>query len=682
MAECREHVHHEHDVRRDDPYAWLRDREDPATVAYLEAENAHTAAVLAPVASLRDRLYEEMLSRIKQTDVSVPFAWGPFLYYSRTEEGKAYRIVCRRPREAGEPGPQPDAAEQVIIDGNALAEGRAYFRLADYELDPAHERLATLVDTTGDERHVLEILDLRTGERLPERIENVSDDVVWSADGRMLLYVELDESMRPYRVMRHVLGTSPEDDVVVHHEEDDAFYVGLGATRSRRYGVISLDSRITSEVRLWPLDRPEDEPFVVAPRTEGVEYSVSHHGERLLIVTNEDAVNFKIMEAPVDRPGREHWSEFLAHRPEVKIDDVHAFAEHLVIAKRERGLPVLAVVPTAGGPTHDIEMPEPVYDVWLGTNLEWTTQTLRFGYTSLVTPYSVYDYDMGTRERRLRKQAEVRGYDPSRFVCDRIEVRAKDGTSVPVSLVHRADLDRSRPQPMLLIGYGAYGHSYDPSFSSSRVSMLERGMIVAIAHVRGGGELGRPWYEAGRLEHKPNTFSDFIDCAEALVEQGATEPARLAIRGGSAGGLLIGAVVNERPELFGAAVADVPFVDVLSTMLDSSLPLTVIEYDEWGDPNHREHYDIMARYSPYDNVRAQDYPPMLVLAGLSDPRVGYWEPAKWVAKLRATATGDATLLLHTNMDAGHGGASGRYEALRESTRWYAFVLQRLGLAEA
>jgi len=661
---------------------WLRDRNDPATRAYLAAENAYTEAMLAPSEALRQRLYDEMLERIEQSDHTVPFPWGPFLYYSRTEEGLAYARVCRRPREAGPPGSSPDAAEQVLVDCNAWAEGRAYFELADYELDPSHRFLATLVDPRGDEQHVLEVLDLSTGQRLPDRIEGVSDDVVWSADGRMLFYVRLDETMRPYRVMRHELGTPTEDDVLVHHEPDEAFYVGLGTTRSRRFLVMMLDSRVTSEVRLWPAAHPTDVPWVVAPRREGVEYSVTHHGDRLLVVTNEDATDFKVMAVPLGNPARENWVEHLPHCPGVKIDAVHAFAHHLVVAKREQGLPVLAVESLDDGARHDIALPESVYDVWLGTNLEWDTRSLRIGYTSLVTPHSVFDYHMDTRRLRRLKQVKVRGYDPSRYRCERIEARAADGTAVPVSLVYRADLDRSRPQPTLLIGYGAYGHANDPTFSSGRVSLLERGMIVAIAHVRGGGEMGRPWYEAGRLRHKPNTFSDFIACAEMLVERGMTEPRRLAIRGASAGGLLVGAVLNARPDLFGAAVADVPFVDVLTTMFDATLPLTVLEYDEWGDPNDHEGYEVIVSYSPYDNVRAQAYPPMLVLAGLSDPRVGYWEPAKWVAKLRATATGSAPLLLHTNMEAGHGGASDRYEALWESARWYAFVLDQLDAAAA
>lgn len=674
-------MHREHGRERPDPYAWLRDREDPATRAYLEAENAHTRAVLAPTEGRQRRLYDEMLGRIKQTDHSVPFAWGPFLYYSRTEEGKSYRVLCRRPREAGEPGPQPDDAEQILVDQNARAEGRAFYSLGDYEPDPAHARLATLTDTVGDERYVLEVTCLRTGEPLALRIEGVGRDVAWSADGRFLFYVRLDPSMRPYQVMRHALGTSPEHDVLVHHETDEAFYVGLGVSRSRRFVVMGLHSQVTSEVRLLPADRPEDDFWVVAPRRRGIEYSVAHHGERLLVVTNEDAQNFRVMEASLARPQREHWVERIPHRPEVKIDAVHAFAGHLVVARRERGLPVLGVEDLGSGQRHDIELPEPVYDVWLGTNLEWEAQTLRLGYTSLVTPHSVYDYEIDARVLRLRKQTEVRDYDASRFCCDRVEADAPDGTKIPVSLVHRADLDRRRPQPTVLVGYGAYGYPNDPGFSSSRVSLLERGMIYAVAHVRGGGELGRPWYEAGKLQHKPNTFADFVACAQMLVDEGYTEPAKLAIRGASAGGLLIGAVLNERPELFGAAVADVPFVDMLSTMLDDRLPLTVVEYDEWGDPNDRSSYEVMASYSPYDNVRAQPYPPLLVLAGLSDPRVGYWEPAKWVARLRATATGEAPLLLHTNMDAGHGGASGRYDALRETARWYAFVLEQLGVAE-
>ncbi len=680
-AERRLHVHREHGDERHDPYHWLRDRDDPATRAYLAAENAYTEEMLKPTEWRQQRLYDEILGRVKQTDHSVPFRYGPFFYYSRTIEGKSYALRCRRSLDAGLPGEEPDEAEQVLLDENAMAEGKPYFALGEYVPSPDHALLAYLVDSTGDERYALRIKDVASGELRPEQLVDLSADVVWSADGRHLFYVRLDEASRPYQVLRHELGTPVEQDVVVHHEHDESFYVSLGQSRSRRFVMLSINSHTTSEVRLLPADEPEASPWTVAPRREGIEYGVSHHGERLLVVTNEDAVNFRAMEASLASPGREHWVELIPHRPEVKIDDVHAFADHLVIARRERGLPVLSVERLSPGERHDLELPEPVYDVWVSTNLEFETHELRFAYTSLVTPHSVYDYDMDARTRVLRKQVEVRSYDPSRYHCERIEAQAADGTLVPISLVYRADLDRSVPQPMLLTGYGAYGHPYDPSFSSSQVSLLERGMIFAIAHVRGGGELGRPWYEAGKLLDKANTFSDFITCADALIERGYTASSRLAIRGGSAGGLLVGAVVNQRPELFAAAVADVPFVDVLTTMLDPSLPLTVIEYGEWGNPQQRRSYDAIKAYSPYDNVRSQEYPAMLVLAGLSDPRVGFWEPAKWVAKLRAHKEDVEVLLLRTNMEAGHGGASGRYDALRETALWQAFVLERLGVPE-
>ncbi len=681
VASRRPHVHHEHDQPRPDPYAWLRERDDPAVTAYLEAENAYSKAMLQPSAQRREHLYQEMLARIEQTARSAPFRYGPYLYYSRTEEGKSYSVLCRRPHDAPPVGPTPDAAEQIVLDRNALAEGFKYFSLGDWEPDPSHDRIAYLTDRVGDEHYTLEVLDLCTGELLADRIEGLSSDVVWSADGKHLFYVTLDEATRPYQVFRHTVGTPVQDDVLVHHETDEAFFVGVGMSRSRRFIEITLDSKITSEVRLLAADQPTDEFWTVAPRRRGIEYTVSHHGERLYVVTNEDAVNFRVFEVQLARAQREHWVETIPHRPEIKLDAVHCFAGHLVIARRERGLPVLSVVSLSTGHEHDIEMPEPVYDTWTGTNLEFDTNVLRLIYTSLITPYSVYDYDLDSRERTLCKQIKVHGYDPSRYVSARVNAVAPDGTEIPVSLVHRADLDRSRPAPTLLLGYGAYGHSYDPSFSSTRVSLLERGMIFALAHVRGGGEMGRPWYDAGKLENKPNTFHDFIACAQMLVDQGYTRPAALAIRGGSAGGLLMGAVANLRPDLFGAVVADVPFVDALNTMLDPTLPLTVVEYDEWGNPEQREAYDLIRSYSPYDNVQAQPYPAMLVLAGLNDPRVSYWEPAKWVAKLRATKTDDNVLLLHTNMDAGHGGASGRYDALKETARWFTFVLEQLDVPD-
>ena len=685
VAERRDHVHREHDQARPDPYAWLREREDPAVEAYLRAENDYTAAVMAPTEAKQQRLYDEILGRIKQTDHGVPFRYGPFLYYSRTIEGKSYVQICRRPPEAGDPGEEADEVEQIVLDENALAEGHSYYDIGGWSLDPAHERVAYLADDSGDEHHTLHVRELATGAvidaSLTEQCTNLSTDAVWSEDGKFLFYVVLDEASRPYRVMRHRMGTPAADDVLIHEEADEAFFVGLSRTRSRRFLVMDIDSQVTSEVRMLAADEPEGQWWTVAPRKYGVEYGISHHGDRFFVLTNEDAINFRVMEARLDAPQREHWVEKIAHDPAIKLDSVECFADHLVIARRERGLPVLSVETVATGERHDIEMPEPVYNVWTSTNLQFDTQTLRFGYTSLVTPSSIFDYDLDARTRVRRKQVVVKGYDASRFVCERIEAEAADGTKVPISLVHRADLDRSQPQPTLLIGYGAYGSSYDPSFSSSRVSLLERGMIFAMAHVRGGGEGGRPWYEAGKLERKPTTFSDFVSCAQALCDRGYTEPAKLAIRGGSAGGLLMGAAVNLRPDLFGAVVADVPFVDVLSTMLDPSLPLTVIEYDEWGNPQERKYYDAMRSYSPYDNVEAVDHPPMLVLAGLNDPRVGYWEPAKWVAKLRVTKTDDNVLLLRTDMESGHAGPSGRYDALRETALWYAFVLEQLGVPE-
>lgn len=664
-----------HGQVRTDEYAWMRDRDDPRTREYLEAENAYAESWLAPTSELRKALFDEILGHIVEDDVGVPVPDGPFVYYARTEKGRQYTIHCRRPRDRAD----DPSAEEILVDENVLAQGHTYFELATADTSPDHRLLALATDTVGDERYRIRVLDTKTGTWLPDELAETSGSIEWAQDGRTLLYVELDDAHRPWRVRTHVLGQSPDKDRIVFEEPDERFYVGISKSRSDALLVISSDSQITSEVWLLDAKRPTKKPRVVMPRRQGIEYWVSHQGKTLYVMTNEDALEFRIDTMPLARLGPEHAKPWRAHDPEVRIEGVSSFRDFVVVSRRRRGLPELEVVPSDGSPSHLIPVDEPVYDLWLGQNLEFDTKVLRLGYRSMVTPYTVLEYDPAARTRKTLKVTPVNEYDPARYASERVEATGKDGTKIPVSLVYRTPLSRDGTRPMLLTGYGAYGATSDPAFSSSRLALLDRGFVFAIAHVRGGGDLGRAWYEAGKLEHKQNTFDDFIASAEHLVAQGYTAPEHLAIRGASAGGLLMGAVVNQRPDLFGAVVADVPFVDVVGTMLDATLPLTPTEWEEWGDPREPEAYERLAAYSPYDNVRDAQYPAMMVVAGWSDPRVGYWEPAKWVARLRTHQQGEEPLLLLTDMEVGHGGATGRYGWIEEVARWQAFVITALGV---
>jgi oligopeptidase B len=658
-----------------DEYQWLQDPDDPAVRAWLDGQNAYTDAAMAHTKALQDTLYTEMLGRILETDLSVPEARGGWLYYTRTETGKQYSIHCRRSGSMTAP-------EQVILDQNALAEGHAYFDLGGLTVSPDHRWLAYSVDLTGAESHRLHLRDLTTGQDLADEIPDVGSGLTWAMDSRTLFYTMLDETRRPYQLWRHVRGTSALDDVLVHHEGDAAFFVGIDRSRSNRWLYLSMGSHATSEVRLLEADRPTGGFRVVVPRVHGVEYGLEHQGDRFLIVTNDEAENFRLMEAPEATPGREHWREVIAHRPDVKLDGVDAFEQHLVIYERTDALRQIRIRRLSDGLEHYVPFPEPVYTVAPSRNADYETTAFRFVYTSLVTPRSVVDYHLDDRTWTLLKEQPVLGgYDRAQYTSERLWAMAPDGVRVPISLVYRNPKPTDGQRPCLLQGYGAYGYSFDPGFSSNTLSLLDRGLVVAIAHIRGGEEMGRRWYEDGKLGKKPNTFTDFIACAEHLVSAGYTGPSRLVINGGSAGGLLMGAVANLRPDLFAAVVAEVPFVDALNTMLDPSLPLTVIEYDEWGNPtDDPAAFRTIRSYAPYENVHATAYPNILATAGLNDPRVSYWEPAKWVARLRARRTNEARLLLKTNMGAGHGGASGRYDYLHEVAFKYAFMLDVLGAA--
>jgi oligopeptidase B len=680
---------HEGDERVD-PWYWLRDRDDPEVLAYLEAENDHTAASLAHLASLRDTLYAEIVARVQETDASAPVRHGSFEYFTRTVEGLQYDVRCRRragARGLPDPAARPGATsgEEVVLDENELAVGHDYLEVGDAEVAPDHALLAYTVDTDGGERFDLRFRDLRTGQPLPDVVDDVYYGLAFANDGRTVLYVRPDEAMRPFQVWRHTVGAPAADDVLVYQEDDERFFVTVERSRSGHVLAITSASKITTEVRLLDADVPTGAPLVVEPRLEGHEYHLEHHvgpaGERLFVVSNAMGENFGLYVTPRTTPGREHWSVVIAPRDDTRLEDVDAFAGRVVVSERADAREQLRVLDLgADGAVvddHVVPPPDTVGSTWLGANPEWSPATLRYGFTSLVVPPSAYDYDPTTRTSTLVKRQPVPGYDPSRYESARAWATADDGTSVPISMVWRRDRPRDVPGPMLLYGYGAYEVSIDPTFSTSRVSLLDRGVAYGIAHVRGGGELGRRWYEDGKLLAKPNTFTDFVACARDLVDEGITSPGRLVARGGSAGGLLMGAVANLAPERFRAIVAEVPFVDCLTTMLDQSLPLTVTEWDEWGDPeSDRAVYAAIRSYSPYDNVEAKDYPALLVTAGLNDPRVQYWEPAKWVAKLRATKTDAHPLLLKTELGAGHHGPSGRYDTWRQEAFVLAFVLDQ------
>ncbi len=681
----------------EDPWYWLRDRDDPAMLAYLEAENAYADAQLAPLAGLREQLFVELKGRVEETDSSVPVLDGGWLYYRRTLEGAAYPIRCRRPAPFGATDPahlddhlrrpvdprRPPDDEVVLYDQNAEAEGRDFFQLGGFAISPDHRLAAIATDTTGSEVFKIRVRDLETGQDLDDEIPRAAYGIAWGNDARSFLYTVPDEAWRPHQVWRHRLGTPVEADELLHAEEDERFWLGIGRTRSDRFLAIAASSKVTSEWYLLDADDPTARPRLVAEREHGVEYDLDHRGDLLYLVTNADgAEDFKLCVAPVATPGREHWVDLIGHRPGTRLEAAEVFADQLIVSERTEARTQLRVCDPATGEGEVLTMDEEVYTAAFGANPRYDTRTVRFAYSSLTTPTQELDLDLETGERTLLKQQPVRGgYDRERFVSWREWATATDGTRVPISLVRRVDVPLDGSAPCLLYGYGSYEISVDPVFSAARLSLLERGVVFAIAHVRGGGELGRRWYLDGKFLAKPNTFSDFVACADHLVEHRVTARDRLAIRGASAGGLLIGAVLNLEPQLCAAAVAEVPFVDVVTTMSDPSIPLTVIEYDEWGHPEEVDYLEVMRSYSPYDNVAAADHPALLVIGGLNDPRVQYWEPAKWVAKLRATSTGGGPILLHTELGAGHGGRSGRYDAWRDEARVLAFVLHHVGVAD-
>ena len=679
-----------------DEYEWLRAKDAPETIEYLEAENAYTEQQTAHLADLREKIFTEIKDRTQETDLSVPTRRGSWWYYTRTVEGQQYALHCRCPVTDADDWTPPvlDAStqitgEEVLLDGNAEAEGHDFFSLGAFSVTRDGHLLAYATDTTGDERFTIKVKDLRTGESLPDIIENAHYGATWSLEGTHLFYSTTDESWRPDRIWRHRLGTPSADDVVVMHEPDERFWMGVGSTRSQRFLVIALGSKITSEYHIIDAADPEQSPQVVVPRRDGVEYSIDHvvvGGEdRLLIMHNDGAENFALVDTPVDATDPSNWRTLIPHDPDVRLESSDAFADRVVVAYRRDALTRLGVIEIGAdgyAPLREIEFDEPLFTCDTAGNPEWHQPYVRIVYTSFVTPMTVFDYVPASGELIVRKRQPVLGgYDPADYEQHRVWARGDDGESIPISIVVRRDLVRDGSSPFLLYGYGAYEASMDPGFSTARLSLLDRGMGYAVAHVRGGGELGRRWYEGGRKLTKRNTFTDFIACARALVADDWTAHDRLVAEGGSAGGLLMGAVANLAPEAFAGILTEVPFVDALTSILDPSLPLTVIEWDEWGDPLHDpDVYAYMKSYSPYDNVRAQAYPPILATTSLHDTRVLYVEPAKWIARLRTHTTGDADVLLKTEMSAGHGGVSGRYAAWRERAYELAWALDQAGLA--
>lgn len=670
------HRFEEHDRVRVDDYYWLRDRENPEVVAYLEAENAYTASLMKPLESLQQKLFDEIVARIDPSDDTVPYRLDDYYYYRRFVEGGEYPLFCRKKGSL-------EGDEQILLDGNALSRGYEFFSV-QAQSSPRHGVIAYATDTVGRRFYHLRFKDLTTLETLSDEIPRVTGNVAWANDDKTIFYARQDpETLRSHRIYRHVLGTDPSTDALVFEESDETFEAFLYRTKSRKYVVIGSYSTLSSEYRFLDADDPGGTFRLFVPRSKDHEHQIDHAGGLFYVRTNDGARNFRLMATPSDDTRRESWQEIVPHREDVFLEGFEVFDKHLVLLERKDGLPKLRVMPVArdaGGEDHYVELDDPTYVVYPAENPSIDTNVVRFEYSSLTTPRSVYDYDMIHREKKLLKRDVVVGaFDPRNYQAERLWAPARDGVRVPISLVFRKDTRGTGPRPLLLYAYGSYGYSTDPSFDGALVSLLDRGFIYAIAHVRGGQELGRDWYENGKLLQKKNTFYDFIDCAEFLVEEGYTGKDRLFAAGASAGGLLMGAITNLRPDLFRGVAAGVPFVDAITTMLDPSIPLTTGEYDEWGDPRDETYYDYMLSYSPYDNVEPKAYPNLLVTAGFHDSQVQYWEPAKWVAKLRALKTDSNRLVLRTYMEAGHSGPSGRFQRHRDTALLYAFILDLAGL---
>jgi oligopeptidase B len=665
-----------HGNTRVDNYFWLNERDNPAVLEYLNKENEYTDHILKDNKELQEKLYQEIIGRIKQTDMSVPYKENGYFYYTRHEEGKEYPVYCRKKENL-------DAAEEIILNVNEMAKGYDYYAVGGLSVSPDNKLLAYGVDTVSRRLYTLRIRNLETGETLPDEISNTIGSSTWAADSKTLFYSLKDSNtLRPFKILRHFLGLPGEKDVLVYEEEDETYDAYVYKTKSKEYIIIALASTLSSEYRFLKADDPAGSFRVFHPREKELEYDIDHFENRFFIRTNLDAKNFRLMETPVTNTSKSAWKEVIAHRDTVLLESFELFKEYMVLDERINGLTRLRVIRMQDKKEYYIDLREQAYTAWFSANPEFSTELLRFGYSSLTTPNSTFDFNMKTKESVLLKRQEVVGdFNPDRYFSERIFATAGDGSKIPVSLVYRKGIKKDGSNPLLLYGYGSYGFTTDPYFSSVRLSLLDRGFIYAIAHVRGEQIMGRSWYDDGKLLKKKNTFTDFIDCAEFLIKANYTSAEKLMAYGGSAGGLLVGAVVNMKPELFKGVIAAVPFVDVVTTMLDESIPLTTSEYDEWGNPNEKVDYDYMLSYSPYDNVEKKAYPNMLVTTGLHDSQVQYWEPAKWVAKLRDMKTDDNMLLLYTNMETGHSGASGRFETHRETALEYAFLLKLMAIKE-
>ena len=681
VAPRKPHEITQHGQSRTDSYHWLRQREDPDVLKHLQTEMEYLAESMKGTKPLQEILFSEMKSRIQETDSTVPEKRGGYLYYERTETGKQYPVFCRRKGE-------PDSPEEILLDQNMLAEGKIFCSVSAFTVSPDGKKLAYSVDFGGDETYTIHIKDLARGKLYPETIPNAFGSVYyhtgieWANDSETIFYGTLDEAKRPFKLYRHKIGTDPLQDVLIFHEEDEAFFLYFHKSRDDAYIIADHISTLTTEVRYFPAEQPEGELKVVSPRRHGIEYTAAHHKGTFFIVTNENAKNFRLVKAPVGNSSHEHWQEVIPYRTDVMLTGVDTFENHLVVHERKGGLPHLRISNTDGSSdVRYVDFPEPTYYFDLEGNTNFKSDKLRIRYSSLVTPHSVVDIHMDTGEWELKKEEPVIGYDKSQYVCDFVYATAPDGKQIPISISYRKDLKRDGSNPTLLHGYGAYGAILEPEFTPNRISLLNRGFVYAIAHIRGSSALGREWYESGKILKKKNSFTDFITCAEHLIKEGFTSKDKLAIYGVSAGGLLVTASTVMRPDLFKAVIAKVPFVDVINSMSDPSIPLTTYEYDEWGNPAIKEQYDYMMSYSPYDNLKATEYPNLLLTAGYNDPRVGYWEPAKFAAKLRELKTDNNLLLLKTNFHAGHAGSSGRYDFLKEVAFEYAFLIHSLQVSK-
>lgn len=658
------------DIRIDN-YFWMNERENPEVIDYLNQENTYYNSMTAHTKDFQKDLFEEMKGRIKEDDQSVPYLYNGYYYITRFEIGQDYPIYSRKKGSLS-------ANEEILFNCNDLAKGHSFFQLGGLSVSPDNKFATFGVDIVGRRIYTIQIKNLETGEILSDKIENVTGGSVWANDNKTIFYTRQDKvTLRADKIFRHKLGTNSVDDVLVFDEKDDTFNVSVSKEKSKKYIVIGSGSTLTTEYRILNSDNPDGEFTVFQPRVRGLEYSISHFGDSFYVLTNKDkATNFKLMKTPENATSKENWKDLIPHRKDVLIEDIEIFRNYLVVEERSNGLNHIRIMPWSGAGEYYLPFGSETYNAYTTTNVDFDTDVLRYSYQSLATPSSVIDFNMTTKEKEIKKEQQVLGgkFDKNNYIEERIWATATDGTKVPISMVYRKELKKDGKNPLLLYAYGSYGITMDTYFSSTRLSILDRGFVFAIAHIRGGEDLGRQWYEDGKLLKKKNTFTDFIDCSKHVIKEKYTSPEHLYAEGGSAGGLLMGAVVNMAPELYNGVIAQVPFVDVITTMLDDSIPLTTGEYDEWGNPNVKKYYDYMLSYSPYDNVTTQKYPNMYVSTGLHDSQVQYWEPAKWVAKLRTKKTGDTVLFLNTNMDAGHGGASGRFEALKELAKEYSFLL--------